>query len=54
MDLPRALVEQGIENIVVDSARFEVNRRQRRTKTDQVDVKSAGLLQGLLEGSAGC
>ncbi|MGH8556501.1 MAG: hypothetical protein ACRESZ_03375 [Methylococcales bacterium] len=42
LDLPRALKDQGIENIVVDSASIEVNRRQRRTKTDKVDVK--GLL----------
>jgi transposase len=46
----RALVEQGIENLVVDSASIEVNRRQRRVKTDRVDVK--GLLR-LLQRYAG-
>src|SRR5262245_57727514 len=30
----RALTEMGIENIVVDAASIEVNRRQRRAKTD--------------------
>ncbi len=36
----RALEEQGIANVVVDSASIEVNRRKRRAKTDSVDVKS--------------
>jgi transposase len=36
----RALVDQGIENRVLDSASIEVNRRQRRTKSDKVDVKA--------------
>jgi len=36
----RYLVQQGVENIVIDSASIEVNRRQRRTKTDKVDVQS--------------
>ncbi len=36
----RALEEQGISNLVVDSASIEVNRRKRRAKTDSVDVKS--------------
>jgi transposase len=35
--LHRWLVEQGIDNIVVDSASIEVNRRARRTKTDRLD-----------------
>jgi transposase len=35
----RALTEMGIENIVVDAASIEVNRRQRRTKTDRMDVQ---------------
>jgi transposase len=35
--LHRWLVAQGIENIVVDSASIEVNRRARRTKTDRLD-----------------
>lgn len=35
----RALTGMGIENIVVDAASIEVNRRQRRTKTDRMDVQ---------------
>ena len=35
----RALREMGIENIVVDAASIEVNRRQRRAKTDRMDVE---------------
>jgi transposase len=35
----RALVAQGLENRVVDSASIEVNRRARRTKTDRVDAR---------------
>lgn len=43
--LHRFLVEQGIENRVVDSSSIEVNRRQRRVKTDRMDVvKLLGLL----------
>jgi transposase len=41
----RALVEMGIENIIVDSASIEVNRRSRRAKTDRLD---AGKLVGML------
>jgi len=37
--LHRYLVSQGIENIIVDSASLEVNRRRRRVKTDRVDLK---------------
>jgi transposase len=37
--LHRALTEMGIENIVVDAASIEVNRRQRRAKTDRMDVE---------------
>jgi transposase len=36
--LHRYLVASGIENLVVDSASIEVNRRARRTKTDRLDV----------------
>jgi len=36
----RHLAEQGIDNVVIDSASIEVNRRQRRTKTDRVDLQS--------------
>jgi transposase len=33
----RWLIEHGIDNIVVDSASIEVNRRARRAKTDRLD-----------------
>lgn len=36
----RHLEAQGIDNWVIDSASIEVNRRQRRAKTDSVDVQS--------------
>ena len=36
--LHRWLVEQGIDNVVVDSASIEVNRRARRAKTDRLDA----------------
>ena len=39
--LHRWLVEQGIDNIVVDSASIEVNRRARRAKTDRLDGDNA-------------
>jgi transposase len=43
--LHRHLTAQGIENSVVDSASIEVNRRQRRAKTDRLDaVKLVNLL----------
>src|SRR5215470_20325289 len=35
--LHRWLLESGIDNIVVDSASIEVNRRARRAKTDRLD-----------------
>ncbi|MFV2045415.1 MAG: IS110 family transposase, partial [Anaerolineales bacterium] len=35
--LHRYLVEQGVQNLVVDSSSIEVNRRQRRAKTDRMD-----------------
>lgn len=37
--LHRALTGKGIENIVVDASSIEVNRRQRRAKTDRMDVE---------------
>lgn len=37
--LHRALEQRGIESIVVDAASIEVNRRQRRAKTDRMDVE---------------
>ncbi len=36
--LHRCLLKQGINNLVVDSASIEVNRRKRRAKTDGLDV----------------
>jgi len=37
--LHRYLLSCGIENVVVDSASIEVNRRKRRAKTDRIDVR---------------
>lgn len=37
--LHRALQRMGIDNIVVDAASMEVDRRQRRAKTDRIDLK---------------
>jgi transposase len=37
--LHRALASMGIENRVVDASSIEVNRRQRRAKTDRMDVE---------------
>ena len=36
----RWLAQKGIENLVVDSASIEVNRRFRRAKTDRLDAQS--------------
>lgn len=36
--LHRYLVVSGVDNVVVDSASIEVNRRQRRAKTDRLDA----------------
>ena len=41
----------GIQNHVIDSASIEVNRRQRRAKTDRLDVRK--LLTMLLRHMAG-
>jgi transposase len=38
--LHRALEQEGIENLVIDSASILVDRRQRRAKTDSLDVRS--------------
>jgi transposase len=43
--LHRWLVEQGIDNLVVDSSSIEVNRRARRAKSDRLD---AGKLLSML------
>lgn len=37
--LHRYLASQGVRNRVVDSASIEVNRRQRRSKTDRLDAR---------------
>jgi transposase len=37
--LHRYLVEQGIENLIVDSSSIEVDRRARRAKSDRLDVQ---------------
>lgn len=49
--LHRWLQGQGIGNVVVDSASIEVNRRQRRAKSDGLDVE--GLLRLLLRYHGG-
>ncbi|WP_137894771.1 IS110 family transposase [Ramlibacter sp. 2FC] len=49
--LHRWLTEQGIDNIVVDSASIEVNRHARRAKTDRLDGDK--LLAMLLRHRAG-
>lgn len=36
----RALLARGIENLVIDSASIEVNRKQRRAKADRLDVEA--------------
>ena len=41
--LPRYLVAHGVANQIVDSSSIEVNRRPRRTKTDQLGL--GGLLR---------
>jgi transposase len=49
--LHRYLVAHRVENLVIDSASIEVNRRQRRAKTDRLDVHK--LLTMLLRHMAG-
>jgi transposase len=49
--LHRCLLASGVENLVVDSASIEVNRRHRRAKTDRLDVHK--LLTMLLRHMAG-
>jgi transposase len=49
--LHRALVSQGIENHVVDSASIDTKRRRRRAKTDRLDA--AALVQKLVQYVAG-
>jgi len=49
--LHRFLESQGIENVVIDSASIEVNRRSKRAKTDRLDVN--GLVDLLARHLAG-
>jgi transposase len=49
--LHRYLVAHHVENLVIDSASIEVNRRQRRAKTDRLDLRK--LLTMLLRHRAG-
>jgi transposase len=49
--LHRCLIAHGVQNHVIDSASIEVNRRQRRAKTDRLDVRK--LLTMLLRHMAG-
>jgi transposase len=49
--LHRSLVAHGVQNHVIDSASIEGNRRQRRAKTDRLDVHK--LLMMLLRSIAG-
>jgi transposase len=49
--LHRWLTSQGIRNVIVDSASIEVNRRQRRAKSDRLDA--AKLVTMLLRYHAG-
>jgi transposase len=37
--LHRFLLTHGVQNVVVDAASIEVNRRYRRSKTDKLDVQ---------------
>jgi transposase len=49
--LHRFLASRGIENVVIDSASIEVNRRSKRAKTDRLDV--IGLVDLLARHLAG-
>lgn len=49
--LHRWLLQQGVDNIVVDSSSIEVNRKARRAKTDRLDVRK--LLAQLLRWAGG-
>ncbi len=49
--LHRWLISIGVENVVVDSASIEVNRRKRRAKSDGLDVE--GLLKLLCRHTMG-
>lgn len=47
----RALIELGVDNVVVDSSSIEVNRRARRAKSDRLDVVK--LCEQLIRYTAG-
>lgn len=47
----RALIAEGIENILVDPASIQVNRRSKRAKTDRLDA--AALVRLLVRHSSG-
>jgi transposase len=49
--LHRFLESEGVDNVVIDSASIEVNRRRRRAKTDRLDV--LGLVDLLARHLAG-
>jgi len=49
--LDRCLASHGVKNLVVDSASIEVNRRQRRAKSDRLDAQK--LLSMLLRYAGG-
>jgi transposase len=49
--LHRCLAAHGVQNLIVDSASIEVNRRQRRAKSDHLDVTK--LLSMLLRYAGG-
>jgi transposase len=49
--LHRWLLAQGVQNVVVDSSSIEVNRRQRRAKSDRLDA--AKLLSMLIRYAGG-
>lgn len=49
--LHRALTQQGVANLVVDSSSIEINRRARRAKSDRLDVRK--LLTMLVRYDAG-
>ena len=49
--IQRRVVELGIENVVVDAASIEVDRRQRRAKTDRLDAEK--LVRMLMRYHAG-
>ena len=50
--LHRFLCAQGVENLVVDSASIEVNRKKRRAKTDKIDVVALLDLLAFVLGSS--